>query len=151
MNTQMNRYSVLVNGVEVNNYILTYDEAVNLKESYLEDNIEIALISKIIHYIDNNIFYYVDDDNNKYKVESLDSIDNKYYFSLFCLQTHDYLHSGCNTQNINDLLNEYWLYKSADFDIEYYQSLSLEEQLNILFDDEFELHLNLKKNLELSI
>jgi len=156
-NTEMNMYSVWCGGVEVNDYHLSYDEAYNLYMEYIEDgydDVYIELMYRMIHYIDNGNFIYVDDDGKKHIVETLDTIDNKYYFEIYCNQNNCTMGFGSNVRTIKELLDDYFTYKSIDSNdeyddfMEYHLGLSIEQQLNMMFEDEFELWLYTQEIME---
>jgi hypothetical protein len=106
---------------------------------------------KIVHFINNGNFIYVDDDNNRHVVETLDTIDDKYYFEVYCLQNNCTMGFGSNTRTIEELLYDYFSYKSIDSNdefeefMEYHLGLSIEQQLTMMFEDEFELWLHTQK------
>jgi len=91
-----------------------------------------------ISFSKNGILY----DSDGIEIGKVENIKGK-YLALFCLQNYNLMASAKNAQTIEELLEEYWNYKEIDFEeednIDYYKSLSTEEQLDFVFADDLEI------------
>jgi ABC-type uncharacterized transport system involved in gliding motility auxiliary subunit len=89
----------------------------------------------------------VDSETNK----PVNVYSNKLYFRVMDSQIGDYKAFGYNCKSIVELLEEYWDYKSYDVEydsIDYYKSLSIERQLIMLLEDEFDIEYSEEEFIE---
>lgn len=73
---------------------------------------------------------------------------NKFY-RLYDRQCQRYMATGYNAKSEADLVEAYWSYKSCDWEDDetenYYRGLSINEAINFIKDDEFEIEISNNK------
>ena len=85
---------------------------------------------------------YIDDKTDTYFV-GYSKNSNKKYYRLFCTQNNTHLYSGYNAHGLNDLYDQYSLYKSIDWEEEEmmttWKEMTPEQKMHFILDDCFEI------------